>query len=470
MNFPIATFVSAILLALHGLAVHADEPAPPSVKKAGLVAPVDWTKFQCRPATGDAAERFGKILLNANKYALTVWWTNKGFNQILADGYLDFKGTAEKHIRPAASEAQGLAILLRLGLYRAEATGVSPPDAGKKVIQLVRSLAHRHRANSPNGWGLAWQSPAWAAYTDMAGWLMWDELDDITRSELVQMTESEAAWVVANKGENKIKTYRDRAGKIISPGDTGLEENAWDASLLVAATAMMPRHSQSSRWMNKTIALWLSAQARPSDVGRTNIYHGKPLTEWLAGSNLNEDGTCVNHDRIHPDYMIAGLCEFSPAGFYGLARRPLPAAAVFNLETPYRALADLQFVAGTELAGRMVLPPGGTIFKPGSADVYCPQGNDWGTDQRDHFACADAVIVAFAGDAALKQRAAVWEQKHTERVLEMQARFTDGHTYGALGELNWHTREEYVAVSSSSAYLLKWLVAQAPPVFTNDKF
>ena len=470
MNFRITTLASVFLLSVHGLALHANEPITQIPEKAGLVTPVDWTKFKRQPAIGDAAERFGKILLNANKFALTVWWTNKGFNRTLPDGYLNFKGTAEKHIRPAASEAQGLAISLRLGLYRSEATGIPTPDAEKKVIQLVHSLAHRHRANSTNGWGSVWQSPAWAAYTDMAGWLMWDKLDDATRGELVQMTESEAAWVVANKGENKIKTYRDRAGKIISPGDTGLEENAWDASLLVAATAMMPQHPQYSRWMNKTIALWLSAQARPSDVTRTNIYHGKPLAEWLPGSNMNEDGTCVNHDRIHPDYMIAGLCEFSPIDFYGLARRPLPVAAVFNLELPYRALADLQFVAGEEKAGRMVLPPGGTIFKPNSADIYCPQGNDWGTGQRDHFAYADAVIVALAENVTLKQRAVVWEQKHSERVLEMQSRFTDGHTYGTLGELDWHTREEYVAVASSNAYLLKWLAAQTLPVFTNKEF
>ena len=168
--------------------------------------------------------------------------------------------------------------------------------------------------------------------------------------------------------------------------------------------------------------------------------------------------------------MIAGLCEFSPIDFYGLARRPLPVAAVFNLELPYRALADLQFVAGEEKAGRMVLPPGGTIFKPNSADIYCPQGNDWGTGQRDHFAYADAVIVALAENVTLKQRAVVWEQKHSERVLEMQSRFTDGHTYGTLGELDWHTREEYVAVASSNAYLLKWLAAQTLPVFTNKEF
>ena len=437
---------------------------------ANQVKPIDWAKFKPGPAQGADAERFGKILLNANKYALTTWWAERGFAQPAPDGYLDFKGTQERRIRPAAAEAQGLAVSLRLDLYRAEATGVSPVEAEQKLLALIRSLTHRHRANSTNGWGSVWQSAAWAAYTVMAGWLMWDRLEPATRSELVKMAESEAAWVVSNKGKPKIKTYRDRAGKIISPGDTGTEENAWDASLLVAATAMMPQHPQHSRWMNKLIALMLTAHARPSDVNRPDIYHGKPLAEWLPGSNLNEDGTLVNHGRIHPDYMTAGLSEFSPVNFYGLAQRPLPAASGFNLELPYRALADLKFVAGEIVAGQTVLPPGGTMFQPNSADVYFPQGNDWGTGRREHFAYMDAVLGALSKDAELKQRAAVWEQKHAERVLEMQTRFPDGHTYANLSEDNFHAREECIAAAAGSAYLLKWLTEQAPPRFTNEKF
>jgi len=232
----------------------------------------------------------------------------------------------------------------------------------------------------------------------------------------------------------------------------------------------MPKHPQYSRWMNRMVTLMLLAHARPSDVNRTDVIHGKPLSEWLPGSNMNEDGTVINHGRIHPDYMTAGLYQFCPAAAYTLAGLPVPEVALFNLELPYRALADLQFVAGQNMEGRPVQPPGGTIFKPDSADVYFPQGNDWGTGRRENFADADAVIVALTKDAGLKQRATVWEQKHTEHVLGMQARFQDGRTYGDQSEDSFHSREECVAASSSNAYLLKWLMQQAPLRFTNEKF
>ena len=452
------------------LAIGASRLSAQTNDPAGHVMPIDWTKFKRPPAVDAAAARFGKVLLNANKYALSTWWTEHGFAELAPDGYLDFKGLSERCIRPAAAEAQSLAISLRLNLYRSEATGVSQHEAEQKTLQLIRSLTHRHCANSTNGWGSVWQSPAWAAYIVMAGWLMWDQLEAVTRTELVKMAESEAEWVMSNKKHPKIKTYRDRSGNIISPGDTGTEENAWDASLLVAATAMMPQHPQHSRWMNQVVTLMLLAHARPSDVNRTNVYHGKPLSEWLPGSNLNEDGTVINHGRIHPDYMVAGLLVFSPACFYGLAQLPLPEAAVFNLEIPYKALADLKFVAGENIVGKPVEPPGGTMFKPDSADVYFPQGNDWGTGRREDFAYADAVIVALSKDTELKQRAAVWEEKHAETVLEMQARFQDGHTYGDKSEMNYHGREECVAESSSDAYLLKWLVSQMPFRLTNQKY
>lgn len=467
VGFPVISILaSAVVFAFSSPLLHAAGPGDDG--GADLVVPVDWSKFKCQAAGGSDAERFGKILLNANKYALTTWWGERGFDQSASDGFLQFKGPVERIIRPVAAEAQALAISLRLGLYRSEDTGVPRQEAEAKLLQLIRSLVYRHRANSTPGWGSAWQSPAWAAYTIMAGWLMWDQLDAATRTGLVKMAESEAEWVMSNKKHPKIKTYRDRSGKIISPGDTGTEENAWDASLLVAATAMMPHHSQYSRWMNQLITLMLLAHARPSDVDRTDVYHGKPLSEWLPGSNMNENGTVTNHARIHPDYMTSGLYEFCPVGFYGLARLPVPEACVFNLDLPYKALADLKFVAGDIMEGRPVLPPGGTIFQPDSSDVYFPQGNDWGTGRRLHFAYSDAIIAALSKDAGLRQRASVWEEKHADKVLEMQARFADGHTYGDNSEESFHSREEWIAAAASNAYLFKWLIEQAPPSFTNQ--
>jgi len=438
--------------------------------ESSQVTPIAWSHFKCQPASGADAERFGKILLNANKYGLTTWWQAHGFDHPLPAGWLNFKGKNEANIRPAACEAEALATSLRLGLYRSDATGVSPSDAERKTLQLIRSLAHSHLANATNGWGSTWQSPYWAACASMAAWLMWDRLDAPSQKEVVRMLESEAEWVMTNKHHPKIKTYRDRSGTIISPGDTGLEENAWDSYVLQAATAMMPGHPQQSRWMNQVITLMLTAHARPSDLLRSDVFHGQPLSEWLPGSNANEDGTAINHNILHPDYMVAGLFQDSPVGFYSLAHRPVPQAGIFNLEVLYEALADLKFTPAEIIVGKPVQPPGGTIYQSNSADIYYPQGNDWGTGRRLHFAYADALIAAFSRDPGLRQKAEAWEQQHAEKVLAMQARFSDGHTYGAKTEDTYAGREEWIADFAAKAYLLEWLAGQNAVAFTNQKY
>ncbi len=434
------------------------------------VVPIGWSKFKSGPCALPAGQRFGRIVLNVNKYALNTWWQVKKLNQPALDGYLSFDGKGEPDIRSAASEAQALAISLRLGLYNSQVTGVSKEEAKKKTIELIRSLVHRHLANSVNGWGSVWQSPLWAASTCMAGWLMWDQLDVQTRKETVKMLESEAVWVMSNKGKPVIKTYRDRSGRIISPGDTGSEENAWDSDLLVAATAMLPGDVNYSRWMNKVIELELATFSRPSDVERTDVYNGKPLSEWLYGSNANEDGTLINHKIVHPDYMTSGLFEFTPIGFYGLAHQAVPKAGLFNCDVIYNTLANLRFTAGETINGKPTLPPGGTMMIADSAEIYYPQGNDWGTSRRLNFAMADAVTALFSKVPELRRQAAKLEQKHTEYALHMQARFRDGRTYDAPSEDRFSGREEWIAEYGSRAYLIHWLAEKQVVTFTNKKY
>ena len=335
------------------------------------VVPVAWSGLKAGPCTSPACVRIGEVLLNANKYALSRWWTDHKFDQTRRGRVLDFHGVAEHDIRPVSSEAKPWRCLLRLGLYDEKVTGVPRKAAENETVVLGRSLVHRHRANSAGGWGSVWQSPYWASQTAKAGWLMWSELDIETRNELVKMIESEAAWVMTNKDHPEIKTYRDRAGKIISPGDTGAEENAWDADALYAASAMMPHGADYLGWMDKAIALELTAQSRPSDVDRTVVYSGKPLREWLPGSNVNEDGTVINHNIVHPDYyMMAGLFESTPIIWYSLAGQPVPRSGLFNNDVIYNALANLRFTPGEMVNGKPVRPPGGNDFSPDSADVY----------------------------------------------------------------------------------------------------
>src|SRR2546430_16017760 len=73
MRFP-AIRILAVTVLFFGILISAAESIS-ETNKNNFVVPIDWSKFKIAPAKGANAERFGNILLNANKYALGTWWT-----------------------------------------------------------------------------------------------------------------------------------------------------------------------------------------------------------------------------------------------------------------------------------------------------------------------------------------------------------------------------------------------------------
>jgi len=425
------------------------------------VVPIRWASFNKARPNDKNSERVLKILLNTNKYALTSWWKSKGF--ATQDGqYLTFGGVKETAIRPAASEALALAISLKTGAYDPKATGISTADAKAMAVQLAVSLAQQHKVNLAQGWGDEWQSAFWAFLAGSSGYFLWDDLKDDDREYVRKMVEYEAnrfnAYVVPY--------YRNKEGKIISVGDTKAEENAWNSSLLQLATAMMPNHPNWRQWMNKNIELMISSYARPSDLKNEAVYHGKKVSEWLNGSNANEDATVINHNRVHPDYLVSITQLFNAPLLYTLAGMATPNAAFFNADISYSALVDLKFQSPPYKS------PGGTIYLDNSPNVYYPQGNDWGTHRRLHFAYFDAAADAFKFDRLVKKKGSYWEPLHAQVTLDMQMRpnHEDGHVYEAKIEDTYAGREEWVAQFAARIYLTKWIMQQQKYKVTNKAY
>jgi hypothetical protein len=435
--------------------------ADPVPMASVLVVPIDWAGFTAgRPADANSA-RMGSILLNTHRYALTTWYTAKGFDTAAqqAATYLDLGGILEENIRPVASEGLALAVSIKTGLYNPNVTGVDSYGAITKAAKLIRSVAAAHKVNRTGGWGDQWQSALWAAYAGLAGWLMWDSayFTAADQQNIRQFVEYEANRFIGFRPPY----YRDRAGNILIAGDSKAEENAWNAMLLQAATAMMPNHANYDAWNYKAIELMMSAFARPADTTRTALVNGRSVADWLYGSNINDDGIVINHSILHPDYMVT-ISENNFAGLTNsLARRPTPAAAFHNCDLVYGALVDHNFVAGSSYPpGGTIDPPGGTIYRDGSADLYYPQGNDWGTGRRMHVALTDVQAQAFGFETRASQRGGVWEPLHAQRVLDMQKLNADRRTYASAGQDTYAGREEWVAAHAAQAYLTKWIVHQ----------
>jgi len=410
---------------------------------SAAVVPVDWQRFNKGTPADQLSLVAKNILQNANKYALTTWWNKKGFAR-QAGGYLNLGGVAENNIRPVADEVFALAVSLKTGAYDARRAGAAEQLATERTKRMIISLAHTHVANSgKTGWGNSWQSALWAGKTGVAGWLMWDKLSTVEQTELRKVVLFEANRF----NEYKVPYYRSPNGKINYPGDTKAEENAWNATILQTALAMMPNHPNKKIWTAKMNELMLSAFARPDDVKSGARYFGKSLVQWLNGSNINNDGTLVNQDKLHPDYMSDVSFNVQAALLFGLAGMKVPPAALFNAERIYQALSDGNFF-------------GTNLYQPGSSLVVYPNGNAWGTQRRMNFALLDLEAAIFGFDSLANKKGDYWANLHLRKVLTMQNRSKDGRTYLYYGEDKYAGREEWVAEQAAQAYLVKWLQKQ----------
>jgi hypothetical protein len=413
------------------------------------VAPIDWTMFASPPPADADSQRARIILLNSNRYSLTHWYQVRGYHN-QPGYYLDFHSTGEHRIRSAGSVAMAVAVSLQLGIYDSGVVTVPRAVAESRALKLIRSLAYRHRVNrGSSGWGHEWQSPLWALYAGTAGWLMWDPLPPADAELVRKMVEDEATRLVGfdvgyYRGANDQLTGR--------PEQSAQEENAWNAQFLYLAVNMMPDHPQRPAWEYKAAELVISANARVVDrQSNTTLAGGRQVRHWLHGSNVESDGTVINHDRIHPDYMSTAAYSASAPLWYGLRRAATPDAMLWGADVIYEALVEREW-------------NGQTIYIDGSGDIFYPQNTNWGKFRRINFAFFDTVARHFEidGRVPLAKRAEIWEELHAGAALWMQnnSGHSDGRTYASDSQDTYPSAEEWVTSHAALMYLTKWIAAQ----------
>ncbi len=411
---------------------------------AGSVTPPDLTRTVV--PRGAAADQLRRILLLADRYALGTQF-NVAYAPRLAP-YADLRNDAWG-VRPPTSEALGLAVSTETGAYDASVVGRPVEQARAVAVFLTRSMACAHRAFTPTGWGASWQSPYYAAQLGMAGWLLWPHLSLADRALVAGVVTYEADRLLTYT----VPYYGSPDGRVRSPGDTKAEENAWDATVLSLACAMMPHHPNRAGWMHKNAELLLSSYATLHDDSSSTVVNGAPLRQWLHGWNAYSDGTVVNHGRIHPDYMATVSWNGSAPISFGLAGLPTPRAAFHNYDLVYRGLRQRRFAAPP------FDHPGGTIYAHGSGGIYYPQGNDWGYQRVVQFLLTDVAASLFGIAGPSGGNATVWERVHAERQLALQHRTDDGRTFARASENLMPDPEQWVFEYTARAWLAAWVAA-----------
>ena len=405
------------------------------------VTPPLTSALQGSPLTAPDSVRAEQILANADKYAMTTWWNGEA-QTLLADPLTSSaQSDPEDTVRRLSMEAFSLSTAIATGAYDPSVTTVPVSTATARTVSLISRVASTHVSNQSNGWGASWQSTMWSGYAGRAAWMLWPQLDSTTRAQVARMVEFEADYA---SGE-AIHYLRNASGTILTPGDTGADDG-WSVQPVQLALVMFQNHPHTAIWQNYLVRISLASWDRPSDVSSSTVVNGAPLSSWVSGSNVEPDGSLVNHGRIAPDYSTLIYQNMDAVLVDSLAGRPTPRATIALQAPVYAAYRSVVYPASS------FDPPGGTVYVTGSADVYYPQGCDWGTGQMLPYALVDAETAAYGIGGS---DAAGWEDLHANAELAMQARFSDGHTYASSTEYNYVGREEHIAQQAAQLYLTK---------------
>ena len=370
---------------------------------------------------------------------------------------------AENGIRPVSHAVYCISLALHYGYYDEKTVGVSREDAQAMCIKLINSVVSEHRSNHPEAqedryWGDSWQSPLWAENIALGAWLLRDDMAPEDRAKVECMVLDEADTLTYGF---EIPYYRDVDGTVVFPGDTKGEELAWSAKILALACFMFPDSPKRPDWSDKLERMLVSATAMPEDVGSVRPVDGHEIGALIDGSNVNEDGTVVNHDLVHIDYMATILEEMGDtAVVYKIAGAPVPEAAVFNLDKIYGGLIYVDLGKYDEsLSGRNFYLRDEDGRPTG--DTTMPGENDWGKPGYAIYYLCDVMAdtLGLDGDIEPSCKGQVWENLHFEKLSAQIDRETDGVITGQFfqpGENFFVSGELFMMHNLAEAYVLQY--------------
>lgn len=398
--------------------------------------------------SGELATLVRSALRNADKYAVGTWYDDFYGSQGEVD-VLDLGGYAvsdgQYTVRLPGMAALGLAISLTTGAYDATTTGVSEDRARTLAVRIVRSIAADHTANTTGtGWGYKWQPALWSFFAGLAGWLLWDEFTADEQTDIANMVGREADNRITQPSE----FWKNAAGQVTSgrSGDSACEENSWNATVCLLAAAMMPTHRNRTLWLDRGIDLALTSFATSEDMADTTVRNGRTVASYLtSGYNANDDGTVVNHNTIHPDYIATASHNLMCAAAMNVGGLAAPLGLAWGVARSWRSMSEVVFDSPPYES------PGGTIYAQ-DGTLYYPDGASWSVVRYTDKLALDVLVDVYGlADGS------AWAALHAQKALDMQARDTTGQMYQDANEDTYQAREQWAHHLIAFAWLGLWL-------------
>lgn len=334
----------------------------------------------------------------------------------------------EVPIRSQGSALCATAIALKAGYYDPKRVGVARSVALRRTVAWTNALALSYQRD---GWGEGWQSALWVYYLGFGARQEWSSLPTATQEMVTHAVTNEADHLLTVPPPFMVQDD----GLILTPGDSKSEEDAWNASLLMLAAREWPDQPDAPEWEQQARAYMLVAYATPDQIG---------ADPRILGSNLDPDGTVVNHAIVHPDYMMAdGELQTKVAMVAAETNTVVPWEARNNFGLVWQGLTQHRFLPP------FFAKPGGTIYRRGphttpTDRVYYPQGAEWSAYRR--FNAADMDVEAFG--AKIDPMAYGWAKAHMLYVLAQQRRHADRRIFSG-GQTRFPEDEQFAAMTAA---------------------
>lgn len=317
------------------LGITLNESETDDITLINSVAPFPSKWFSSKPENERAQRLMDKYLLSIldwDDILLKEFKIVPGHNDM---GYYGDDGNEENSVRPICYAVLVNAFLSKVQKY----SGGTKITEGRRIqmkdcaIKTLRYLTHSHvtgdgECTGGGKWGNHWQSSMWTRPAAMAGWILWEDLDQELKIRVARMLEYEANRFIDAEPKNQ-EFY-----------DTGAEENAWNTHCTSLATNMMPYHPNRGKWDKAAKKFMYNSFSVAADLKDTTIEDdGQMVKQWVTTINAHPDFTVENHGRLHIGYLKNTLCmQLENALNYELMGNQIPNAIYHHVPEVFENL------------------------------------------------------------------------------------------------------------------------------------
>lgn len=201
----------------------------------------------------------------------------------------------------------GNAVLVTHGDYDEQLAGISREDLRQRTVDTIAHYAASNRFVDPNGtWGkrLFWDSTFQSYFLD-AGRLMWDQLDTVTRANLVTIAAGQSTYTAdLEYGRDPMSgswTAEWPDGR--HEDDTALEESGVYTQALAPGLAWDPGNADAARWQKQFDDWARNAAGQPvADANNPSVVGGRPISSNTM-DNIYDTYVVDNHNTVEPHYQ-----------------------------------------------------------------------------------------------------------------------------------------------------------------------